>query len=306
MRRTILLIDPDAAAVEAAWPLLTEAGHAPVALADPARLAAALDQLEPDAVIVAEAVGEAAGFALVRSLRQDPRWHELPVIMLLDGLAPEAVAEAYEAGADDFVVKPVIGPELVTRLTHRLERRSLVRQLAEVDPLTGAANRQRGLRVLDHYLKLARRQAQPLSVAVVNLDRFKAANDAHGHAAGDRMLRRTAELLARFFRAEDVVARWGGTEFLVGMYGCGPEDGWRRLNECLEALAADRFAVGENVLPLSASAGLATFPADGEAIQPLYRAADAALAAAKRTGGARVVAAREAPVLPAEEAISDW
>ena len=300
MRRTILLIEPDAATVEIVVPLLADAGYEVVALAEPARAGSAIAEVEPDAVVMA------ADFELARALRHDARWHELPLLVLLDDRSPETVASVYEAGADDFVMKPVFGPELVTRLTHRFERRSLIRQLAEDDPVTGAANRQRGLRVLDHYLKLAKRQTQPVSVAVVNLDRFKAFNDAHGHAAGDRILRRVAELLYRFFRAEDVVARWGGEEFLVGMYGCNREDGIKRLEAFLSALDRERFTAGEGSFALAASAGLAEFPGDGELLQPLYRAADAALRAAKAAGGARVMVAGAAPPVAAEGAISDW
>jgi len=180
----------------------------------------------------------------------------------------------------------------VTRITNRLERVQLFRSLAETDSLTGVANRRRSTQVLEHFLGLATRFDQPLALAILDLDHFKQVNDRFGHATGDQVLRGLASLLARSFRGEDVVARWGGEEFLVGMYGMDRLDGVHRLAEFLEALRERRFASPEgSELRVSFSAGVAQYPDDGADLAALYRAADQALYQAKRAGRNRVLPA---------------
>jgi diguanylate cyclase (GGDEF)-like protein len=212
------------------------------------------------------------------------------VVFLTSSTGAETVQRVFAAGADDFVAKPIVGPELVTRITNRLERVRLHRALADTDPLTGVANRRRSQELMEQLLHLAARQAQPLSVAVVDLDFFKQVNDRHGHGTGDEVLRRVARLLERSFRAEDVVARWGGEEFVVAMYGMDRDDGVQRMAEVLEVLRAERFeAPGAEPFQVTFSGGVAQFPMDGAELAVLYRAADAALYQAKEAGRDRVL-----------------
>jgi diguanylate cyclase (GGDEF)-like protein len=101
-----------------------------------------------------------------------------------------------------------------------------------------------------------------------------------------------AELLQRSFRSDDVVARWGGEEFLVGMYGMTKADAPRRMRQVLRAFRADRFSDGGGPrFRVSFSAGVAQYPPDGTDLQNLCRAADGALYGAKAAGRARVLPA---------------
>ena len=106
------------------------------------------------------------------------------------------------------------------------------------------------------------------------------------------MLRRTASILAGCFRGEDVVARWGGEEFVVGMYSMPCSAATRRLEEALARLRDERFDVEGRHLSVTFSAGVAEFPRDGADWAALYHAADEALARAKDEGRNRVLAAR--------------
>src|SRR5206468_11423405 len=92
------------------------------------------------------------------------------------------------------------------------------------------------------FLHLAGRQRQPLSLAILTLDHSKQMSDQHGHAMGDDVLHRLGELLQWSFRSEDVVARWGGDEIIVGMYGMSRDGGVRRLAAVLEALRQEEVA----------------------------------------------------------------
>jgi diguanylate cyclase (GGDEF)-like protein len=116
------------------------------------------------------------------------------------------------------------------------------------------------------------RHGQPLALAVVDVDRFKAINDSEGHAAGDVALRGVADALRSAFRGEDVVCRWGGDEFVVALYATGAAD------------ACGRVAAALGRAPVACSGGIAATPGAGTELAPLYDAADAALYAVKRAG----------------------
>src|SRR5262249_25957532 len=115
-------------------------------------------------------------------------------------------------------------------------------------------------------------------------------NDHYGHAAGEAVLQHLAGLLQRAFRSEDIVARWGGAEFVVGMYGMTRAEGVHRLAEVLETFRPVSFTVPDDTsFQGTFSAGVAEYPVDGTDLQSLYRAADQALGEAKTAGSNRVV-----------------
>jgi diguanylate cyclase (GGDEF)-like protein len=202
------------------------------------------------------------------------------------------VQQIFAAGADDFVSKPIVGPELMTRILNRLDRVRLYRDLADKDSLTGVASRRRAMSALEDLAALATRHEQPLSVAILDLDHFKRLNDFLGHAAGDDALRRVGGMLVDAFRGEDVIGRWGGEEFILGMYGMTRDDGVQRLAEVLESFRGVEFTGrGGATAHLTFSAGVAEYPSDGDDIHELCGAADEALYGAKAAGRDRVLPA---------------
>jgi diguanylate cyclase (GGDEF)-like protein len=117
---------------------------------------------------------------------------------------------------------------------------------------------------------------------------------------GDEVLQKLGATLRRSFRDEDVVARWGGEEFIIGMYGMAIGDGVTRMYRVLEALRRETFSRPDGTnFAVTFSAGVAEFPRHGSDLQSLYRAADEALYRAKDAGRARVFAAEAAPAAAA-------
>jgi diguanylate cyclase (GGDEF)-like protein len=232
------------------------------------------------------------GIDLCRAVRADRRFGQLPVLFLTASADAESVQRIFEAGADDFVSKPIVGPELVTRIQNRLDRVRLSHELAERDSLTGVASRRKSTGALEDLIALAEQFGQPLSIALIDLDDFKGLNDRLGHAAGDDALRRIGSMLTEAFRGQDVVGRWGGEEFVVGTYGMVRDDGVQRVAEVLENFRAEHFIGREGrSARVSFSAGVAEFPRDGRELHDLYTAADEALYCAKAEGRNRVLPA---------------
>jgi diguanylate cyclase (GGDEF)-like protein len=212
----------------------------------------------------------------------------MPVLFLTSRGSPDSIHQMFDAGADDYVRKPFVGPELLARIFNRLERVQLYRTLAEVDALTGAFNRRKSVEDIERLLRMADRALQPLSLCILDVDNFKAINDGHGHPAGDAVLRGVGAALHRFLRGDDIIARWGGDEFVIAMYGMSADDGRQRIGEFLEGIRGTRFDE-DGAVPVTMSAGLAEYPSDGADLESLYRAADEALYVAKEEGRDHVV-----------------
>lgn len=225
-----------------------------------------------------------SGIDLCKVIRSDPHWNRLPIIFLSGHTDIETIQSSFEAGADDFLSKPIVVTELLNRIRVRLEQRKLW-SMSEIDELTGLSLRRKALQDLTRLFHLAKRQQQPLSLAILDLDLFKRINDDYGHDTGDRVLRYFGQLLGQTFRQEDVVGRWGGEEFVVGLYGINKHQGIQRLENIAYYFNQNQFVGGEgSIFKMTFSGGIAQFPEDGGDLQSLYRAADAALYRAKAQG----------------------
>ncbi len=296
----ILAVDDDPAVLGATRAILEAHGLEVATLNDPMRFWEELTRVSPALLLLDVDMPGASGIELCRVLRNDPRWAAVPVLILTARRDAATVQEIFAAGADDYLVKPIVAAELTTRVENRLDRFRLHQALADTDALTGVANRRTSKGALGQLIGLAERFGKPLCLAELDLDHFKKVNDRYGHATGDMALRRLGELLRRSFHGEDVVARWGGEEFIVAMYGIGREQGIERVRGLLEVFRAEEFQAGGERFNLTFSAGVALYPADGEDIEGLHRAADVALYRAKAAGRDRVLGACEPGALPEE------
>ena len=139
------------------------------------------------------------------------------------------------------------------------------------DPLTGVGNRRLLERRLDYELTRHRRNGRPLSVVVLDLDRFKEVNDTLGHQAGDQLLREVADVLRACVRDQDTIVRQGGDEFCV----IAPETDAGEADDLAQRIKASLRVVVADGRPLTTSAGTATFPADATSGELLLASADA-------------------------------
>ena len=159
-------------------------------------------------------------------------------------------------------------------------------ELAKTDPLTGAANRRHVDDVLSVVLAT---EGEAVGVLLLDIDDFKVVNDRHGHRVGDEVLVEIVARLERAARPEDVVARWGGEEFLLVCRGHDQES-TRAVAERIRAAVSERpFRTTVGELPITISIGAVASHGLAQSPDPLIDAADAALLEAKRTGKNRIV-----------------
>ena len=288
----LLAVDDDPLVLDILEALLQQTGIEVTTLDDPLRFWDVLDEVSPDVLLLDVDMPGLDGIELCRVVRSSPRWSELPVLFITARTDTSSVQQIFDAGADDYIAKPVAGPELLARITSRVERDQLRRSLDGTDPLTGLADRHTASQVLRYFLRLATRQKQTLSLAILQLDDFTDIDDRHGRPTIDAVLRRLGELLTRSFRAEDVVARWVGDQLLLGMYTMQKDRGVERVQELVESLRRETFTTPKGSrIQVSASAGVAEFPADGPDLLTLCEAASHVLIRAKAAGPGRVMAA---------------
>lgn len=285
----VLIVDDDVAILNATQVLLEQHSIRVTPLADARLFWNVLEETTPDLVILDLEMPNFSGLELCRAIRNDTHWNRLPVMFLSSSADAQTITNIFSAGADDFVAKPIIEIEMITRVRNRLDRDRLYRTLSDYDQLTSVRNRRSSNVVIANYLRLAERHGLPLSLAVIDLDKFKRINDTYGHQSGDDVLQHLGGLLRQSFRSEDVVARWGGEEFVVAMFAMRRADAIERMADVLEKLEAHDFEASPgNRFHVSFSAGLSEFPADGKDLHSLYRLADEALYRAKAAGGRRI------------------
>lgn len=171
----------------------------------------------PDLVLLDVSMPELDGLEVCRRLKADPALRDMPVIFVTSGNTEEEETRGFEAGAVDFISKPVnpvvVRARVHTHLTLKFQSDQL-RNLAYVDGLTGIPNRRRFNEVLSHELRVCARSGEVLAVAIIDIDHFKLFNDYYGHPAGDECLRQVSgALLSVMRRPRDLAARYGGEEF---------------------------------------------------------------------------------------------
>jgi diguanylate cyclase (GGDEF)-like protein len=178
--------------------------------------------------------------------------------------------------------------------TYRVKRSQLrFMKLARRDGLTGIFNRQHFVEEVEHLLLYCRKSSRDACIVLIDLDHFKVVNDTHGHAVGDRVLRRAVEACQTHLRSTDVFGRLGGEEFGILLPDCSLERAYRRAEQIRVAIATASCGDSAPGIPISASFGVAVTARSGYELRGLLIHADEALYRAKREGRNRVVVSDE-------------
>ena len=299
----VLVVDDDREVREALAEVLDSNGYEVLTAKDGEEALATLDRDESiELVLLDMNMPEPDGFDILRRLKAYDRRRDVPVICLSARSAVEDKVAGLKLGAADYLAKPFDVQELfarmarplrVKRVLERLDRaKTAAEHLSLTDQLTGLPNRRDLQRRLKEELDRSARAGESLGCLMIDVDRFKDVNDSFGHAAGDAVLTEIALALEASLRSFDVVARYGGDEFVALLPGASLE-GARQVAEALcDVISTLAVTIGsQHTLRLSISVGAVSHDPDAsEDAAALLERADAALFEAKRTGRNRAIA----------------
>ena len=305
----ILLVDDDRATLMLMKTLLEQAGHT-VASADNGMDALSMvEKFMPQLIITDWVMPKMDGIEFCKALRQNPVWRNIYVFIMTAQEGTDRLVEAFKAGANDYMTKPinikVLGARLgagqrVVQLQEELEfdRQELrkfstelaasnerLQQMALTDVLTGLPNRRFANEHLERQWAGAERSGSPLSCMLVDIDHFKKINDTHGHKTGDDALKRVSDVLHHTVRKQDVVCRFGGEEFLVICPDTPAEQAFQYAERLRRSVAETAtYSAGGQKFNVTVSIGLASKKPTLPSTEILLQLADKRLYAAKKAG----------------------
>lgn len=226
------------------------------------------------------------GTRLCHCIRASRSPHYIYVIMMTAHTSSMDVVAGLNAGADDFLRKPIDVRELEARLMSGGRVLAMARSLtdrATRDPLTGVLNRRTFNNSINSAIQMSTRLDRKLSAAMIDIDHFKGINDKYGHLVGDQALIDVADVLQRSFRENDLVYRYGGEEFVVVLQGADEAATVRCMERCREEIAAIQL-VSAPELTITVSCGVAEVDRLSISAVELIERADGALFVAKANG----------------------
>lgn len=265
----------------------------------------------PHLILMDVKMPEMDGFTTCRILKGDPRTTDIPLIFITALSRQEDIVKGFEAGGQDYITKPFNPLELFLRIQNHLEinssREKLKRYaeelelknqelkealerletLATMDPLTDLINRRCILEKINEEAERCRRYGGTFSLAIGDIDNFKAINDAYGHHCGDAVIKKVAALLGENVRSSDSVSRWGGEEFLLLFPATGYENARVACNKVRGIVEKTPIRYNGLEIFVTITVGVAGGTADFD-INAMVKAADEALYRGKNSGKNKV------------------
>lgn len=216
----VLIVDDDAMLAQHYQLVIQQAGLEAEILTDPTRVFAGLKSFQPDVILLDVNMPTCSGPELAQLIRYQDEWLGVPIIYLSSETDSQRQLDALVHAGDDFLSKPITDQALAVTVFARAQR---ARQLAEMmtrDSLTGLLQHANIKdRLNDEMAKICRTK-DPLVVVMLDIDNFKKVNDEHGHLMGDQVITSLANLLKQQLRKSDLIGRYGGEEFLLGLLDC--------------------------------------------------------------------------------------
>ena len=282
----VLVVDDSQSQARYIDNVLKKAGMQPFTITDPMKILLALEEFQPEIIIMDMYMPGCTGMELARVIRQQDRFHSVPIIYLSAEDDLNKQLHAMSQGGDDFLTKPIDPKHLTSTIHNRGRRARSLLALMIRDSLTGLYNHTHTLHLLELELNKAKDKGQPLSFVMLDLDHFKKINDNYGHPMGDRVIKSLSLFLKQRLRKTDHIGRYGGEEFAVVLPNTGESDAKTIMSEIRERFSNLPQPHGNSSFTVSFSCGIATYQAgkiEGNA-KEICEKADQALYQAKHEG----------------------
>jgi two-component system, cell cycle response regulator len=297
----ILVVDDNQDNIEIIATRLRFRGYEILEASDGAQALEQVTDHAPDLILLDVMLPDIDGYEISRRIKGSPDLPFIPIILVTARDSTQDKVQGLDAGADDYLTKPINFPELEARVRSMLRIKRLqdelelknreLERLSISDGLTGLYNHRHIHDLLAEEYERVERTRDCMSVAMFDLDRFKSVNDTYGHQAGDKVLVALADILRETARDIDRLGRYGGEEFIALLPETCIEDAAVFVERVRREVSRHHFDIGrDEPLHMTLSAGVATYPHDlVDSLETLVKLADQALYAAKAGGRDRIV-----------------
>ncbi len=247
-----------------------------------------------DLVLMDVMMPDMDGFETTRQLKQNVELATIPIIFLTAKSDKQSIQTGFDIGGVDYITKPFHDVELIARVRTHMKIRQMSQDLklaadklyhlANTDALTGIANRLKFNTIAEHQVEMAKRYHDPFSIIFFDIDHFKQINDAFGHAFGDEVLKVLSDSVEKDIRKSDLLARWGGEEFIIIMPQTKKDHAQQLAEKLRETI--EQKPMGAHAI--TCSFGISEW-CEGEELDAVLQRADEALYRAKAEGRNRVI-----------------
>jgi diguanylate cyclase (GGDEF)-like protein len=286
------MVDDDSEFLAACRGILEDAGMLVRAVQDPSTVLALLYEFRPEVVLADIQMPQCTGPELAQVIRMHDDWTHVPIVYVSGAAAGADQLLATRKAGEAFVPKPVDPRELVATVRANGRHARQVAEAVSRDGLTGVLKRSFIREYLVAALERAQRAGSTTSVAMIDIDHFKAVNDRHGHPLGDLVIRTLAAALRQRLRGSDGLGRVGGEEFRAVLPDCGAEEAKQLLGAALQRFREISYDSAAGDFACTFSAGIAEARGGELSDVQLVGLADQALYCAKRGGRNRIHRAR--------------
>ncbi len=243
-----------------------------------------LNEQTPDIIIIDAYLSPISSIEFCRRVREKPLTAVIPLVLLMDDeddISNNLVR--LQVGADDYIHKSIGAEELAARIQAKIARFHALRKLVQIDSFTQLYSRYYFDKTLASVLKMSDRYQHDVSLSILDIDYFKEFNDTYGHQIGDFVIKSVAQFIREKLREVDIVARYGGDEFVVIMPETSKDNAEKAMVRIQSELAGQIFCCSqvEESLKISISYGIANYPQDAGNDYELVHKADQALYAIK-------------------------
>lgn len=294
----ILIVDDHPVIVRQLEAMLTAAGYRVIGVDSGQRTLELLETLLPDLILLDIDMPGLSGLEVCRIVKENSRTADIPIIFVTVSDDKNDIVAGFNAGAQDYIVKPSTKEELLARVRIHLTMcktqqelkasRARYRELSFLDDLTGFYNTRYLYKTLQAHLD--KRPDRPVAVAFLDIDKFKQVVDARGHLNGSRAIAELAAVIKPLLPKGSYGVSYGGDEFVLVLPGHDGKAANQLTEHIRQAVAEHPFlTMAGHRLHLTVSCGVASYPADADNLVALLGNADHALFEAKRRGRNTVV-----------------
>ncbi len=291
-KKTILIIDDESSQLELLENILVEYKVFSGKTSD--QMWECIHKNSIDLILLDVIMPNEDGFQIAQALRKNDITKDIPILFISARIEGQDIVNGFNAGGVDYIKKPYDTLELKARIAVALkqkENESYLKKQSLIDPLTKVYNRQYFTDSVNKQLAYLKRSDNKLSIALVDIDFFKKVNDSYGHQAGDMVLRNFSDIINDSIREYDILARFGGEEFVIMFFDCPKEMALSILSRIKDQVEQTEFKFKKECINITFSAGIADttdFPTNNLKCKDILHLADQRMYMAKKAGRNRI------------------